>query len=182
MNLHAFEERRRLLGAAFASLAAASLAACGGGGGGGGGAAVIKGSDTAGNGAGGVAPASSPVAGEPAATPLPGVSPGRRKSTKRGVAYDLATERNMVPLTPGVIWWYDWSLRPNTGAPSDHATRFGMDFVPMLWGDFDEAQALAYPTNERSNSVSVSSIDPASSSLAQGVHFCNRSESLEPRP
>ena len=127
MNQRSLEDRRRLLATAFATIAAAGLAACGGGGGG-----------------GGDAPASSPVAGGPAAPPSSGGGPGRSKSAKRGIAYDLATEQDMAALAPGVSWWYDWGLRPNSGAPADHATRFGMDFIPMLWGDFDAVQVLAF--------------------------------------
>lgn len=116
-----FEERRRLLASAFASIAAASLAACGG----------------RGDSADGPAPA-------PPAPPPPAGGPGRSKSAKRGIAYDLATEQDLAVLAPGVSWWYDWGLRPNTGVPTDHAARFGMDFIPMLWGNFDTAQALAF--------------------------------------
>jgi len=78
-------------------------------------------------GGGGNAPASSPVAGRPAAPPSSGGGPGLSKSTKRGVAYDLATEQDMAARAPGVSWRYDWGLRPNIGAPSGYATRFGMD-------------------------------------------------------
>lgn len=136
------DDRRRLLAAGLATLATAGLAACGGGGGGGAGTAAIAGAANA----GGNAPASSaPDSSNPTAQPSSGSSVASpSKSTKRGVAYDIATEQDMAALAPGVSWWYDWGLRPNGGAPSDHTTRFGMDFVPMLWGDFDDAQALAY--------------------------------------
>jgi Glycosyl hydrolase catalytic core len=65
------------------------------------------------------------------------VAPGP-KSAKRGVAYDLASEKDLAALSPGVSWWYDWGPQPNAGVPADHGARYGMDFIPMLWnGDFD---------------------------------------------
>ncbi|MDN8617756.1 glycosyl hydrolase [Variovorax ginsengisoli] len=142
MNFRLLEERRRLLAA---TLAAASLVACGGGGGGGGagfagGGGSGSNSGNGSTGSGDASASASTSAGASDATPP--ASPS--KSTRRGIAYDLATEQDMAALAPGVSWWYDWGLRPNVGAPSDHAARFGMDFVPMLWGDFDDAQALAY--------------------------------------
>lgn len=110
-------QRRRLLALAMSSVAAAGLASCGGGGGG----------DAA-------APA-----------PAPGPAPGAAKSAKRGIAYDLATTQDMSALSPGVSWWYAWGLRPNAALPSDHATRYGMDFIPMLWnGNFNDADVEAW--------------------------------------
>jgi hypothetical protein len=62
------------------------------------------------------------------------------KSSKRGIAYDLATAADLAALSPGVSWWYNWSPRPNAGVPSDHRTRYGMDFIPMLWNSsFNDA-------------------------------------------
>ena len=142
MNPNSFEERRRLLAMGLASVTATGLAACGGGGGGGSASLPVVG--VAGTPASPPASVDSPAAA-PAAPPAPGGVPGHAtKSPKRGIAYDLATEQDMTALQPGVSWWYDWSLRPNSGAPSDHAMRFGMDFIPMLWADFDTAQALAF--------------------------------------
>lgn len=64
------------------------------------------------------------------------------KSAKRGIAYDLASPADLAALSPGVSWWYNWSLRPNGSVPADYAARFRMDFYPMLWnGDF-EADAV----------------------------------------
>ncbi|WP_280155807.1 glycosyl hydrolase [Piscinibacter sp. XHJ-5] len=121
MNNKKNKDRRRLLATAFAAVAAASLTACGGGGG---------------------AP-SAPSPPSPSSPP-PSGGGGHSKSSKRGIAYDLATAPDLAALAPGVSWWYGWGLQPNAGAPSDHAARFGMDFIPMLWRDFDDAQALAF--------------------------------------
>jgi Glycosyl hydrolase catalytic core len=67
------------------------------------------------------------------------------KSAKRGIAYDLAFAADLAVLSPGVSWWYNWSSHPNTAAPSDSTTRYGMDYYPMLWNDkFDAAEVEAY--------------------------------------
>jgi hypothetical protein len=101
-----------------AAVAGASVSACGGGGGGGGGN-----------------PSSPPFSSNPAPT---------TKSSKRGIAYDLATTADLVALSPGVSWWYNWSAQRSAGSPSDHRSRYGMDFIPMLWnGNFNDAQIEA---------------------------------------
>jgi hypothetical protein len=67
------------------------------------------------------------------------------KSAKRGVAYDLATPVDLAVLAPGVSWWYNWSSNPNPGVPADYATKYDMDFYPMLWnGNFNSASVIAY--------------------------------------
>jgi len=44
-----------------------------------------------------------------------------------------------------VSWWYNWSAKPNTAVASDYRTRYGMDFMPMLWnGSFNDAEIEAY--------------------------------------
>jgi len=92
------------------------LSACGGSGGGGG--------------AGGTSPAFSSTA---------------TKSAKRGIAYDLSAAADLSALSPGVSWWYNWSAKPNTAVASDYRTRYGMDFMPMLWnGSFNDADIEAY--------------------------------------
>ena len=66
------------------------------------------------------------------------------KSSKRGIAYDLADAADFAALSPGVSWWYNWSPNPNTKAPADYLAQYGMDFYPMLWnGNFDAAQIQA---------------------------------------
>ncbi|MFC3831725.1 MULTISPECIES: glycosyl hydrolase [Deinococcus] len=62
------------------------------------------------------------------------------RSSKRGIAYDLATVADVNVLSPGVGWWYNWSPTPNAGAPTGST----MEFVPMLWnGSFDTATVVA---------------------------------------
>ncbi|MDP5238721.1 glycoside hydrolase family protein [Uliginosibacterium sp. 31-16] len=60
------------------------------------------------------------------------------KSSKRGIAYDLASVEDLAVLSPGVSWWYNWSPKPNTSLPADVRSKYAMDFYPMLWnGNFD---------------------------------------------
>lgn len=99
------------------AVASVAVAACGGGGSGSNGAPPPSASPT---------PPSPPSAGT--------------KSTKRGIAYDLAAAADLAVLAPSVSWWYNWSPHPNGTVPSDYATRYAMDFIPMLWNDnFDDA-------------------------------------------
>ncbi|WP_341675906.1 glycosyl hydrolase [Niveibacterium sp. SC-1] len=91
----------------------------------------------------GGAGASTPVATTPTGTTDPdntAVGSTPKKSAKRGIAYDLAAAADFSALAPGVSWWYDWGLKPNTAAPADAHSRYAMDFLPMLWnGSFDDA-------------------------------------------
>lgn len=105
--------------------AGAAVAACGGG------------SEPAGN-----PPTASPApAPTPATAPAPTPAPAPATSSKRGIAYALGSAADHAVLAPGVSWWYDWSGSPDGGTPSELRSRYGMDFIPMLWNqDFDEAQ------------------------------------------
>src|SRR5258705_11184742 len=72
-------------------------------------------------------------------------NPPAAKSAKRGVAYDLADPADLTALSPGVSWWYNWSFQPNASVPAGYATRYGMDFYPMLWnGNFNTATVVAF--------------------------------------
>jgi hypothetical protein len=67
------------------------------------------------------------------------------KSAKRGIAFDFATPEDMAAVSSGVSWWYNWSPRPNAGVPTDYRSRYGMDFIPMLWnGNFDAVSIEAF--------------------------------------
>jgi hypothetical protein len=71
--------------------------------------------------------------------------PTANKSPKRGVAYDLASSADLAALSPGVSWWYNWSPTPNSAVPADYATRYSMDFYPMLWnGNYDVTAVVSY--------------------------------------
>ncbi len=106
-----------------------SLAACGGGGG--------NSDGTANN------QLSSPSATTtPTPTPVPSAS---TKSFKRGVAYDFANGQDLNAVSPGVSWWYNWSLKPNANLPANAQSSASMDFVPMLWnGNFVDADVISY--------------------------------------
>jgi hypothetical protein len=119
--------RRRVMTLTAAMIAAPGLWACGGGGGASGGG---------GNGA------SSNTSGAPSSSAAPSLA---AKSAKRGIAYDLAADADLSALAPGVSWWYNWSARPNASVPADYRTRYGMEFVPMLWnGNFDDAATVTW--------------------------------------
>lgn len=128
--------RRQFLAALASSAAGVALTGCGGGGGTDGGT-----TDTA------------PVAGNPAmpdgtapASSAPASSaPPLAKSSKRGIAYDLASAEDLSALSPGVSWWYDWGLRPNAAVPADYRARYGIDFQPMLWnGNFEATDVTTW--------------------------------------
>lgn|GEM_PF-179245 len=70
----------------------------------------------------------------------PPETPAAPKSAKRGIAYDLANPSDLAALSPGVSWWYNWALRPANSVPADYRSRYGMDYMPMLWnGNFNDA-------------------------------------------
>jgi len=72
------------------------------------------------------------------ATVTPPANSPTAKSSKRGIAYDLATAADLAALSPAVSWWYNWSPGPNFHLPANEATGLGMGFIPMLWnGSFD---------------------------------------------
>ncbi|HSC82973.1 MAG TPA: glycosyl hydrolase [Pseudomonas sp.] len=125
----------------FALLFSTMLAACGGGGGGDqdAPASAAKPTPTAIPTAVPTA-APTPVGSTPTPTPAP-----QAKSSKRGIAYDLASAEDLAALSPGVSWWYNWSPRPNASVPADYRTRYRMDFLPMLWnGNFNDAEITTY--------------------------------------
>lgn len=75
----------------------------------------------------------------------PNPAPTAAKSVKRGVAYDLASAADVAVLSPGVSWWYNWSPNPNLGVPADYATRYSMDFYPMLWnGNYNASAVVSF--------------------------------------
>lgn len=139
-------QRRRFLRLAALSAAAGGLAACGGGGGEAG--APAGGAPVATPGP--TQPVTPPVTPPPStpstpSTPSPEPSaPAVRKSAKRGIAYDIPSAADLAALAPGVSWWYNWGVKPDAGIPADHAARYGMDYIPMLWNDdFDAASIEA---------------------------------------
>ena len=64
------------------------------------------------------------------------------KSTKRGIAYDLADPLDFQALSPGVSWWYNWSSQPNKQVPADYVVQYGVDYYPMLWNSNYDATAV----------------------------------------
>ncbi|HTJ93755.1 MAG TPA: glycoside hydrolase family protein [Pararobbsia sp.] len=115
-----------------------SVTACGGGGG----------SDAATDSATNAGGSPSTTTGGAPAGSQPTTSPTGTASTqnpKRGVAYDFASPDDLAAVSSTVSWWYNWSATPNAGVPSDYATRYHMQFIPMLWnGNFNDASIVAY--------------------------------------
>jgi hypothetical protein len=84
-----------------------------------------------------------PASASPA-SPSPAAAT-KRKSPKRGIAYDLASEADLAVISPGVSWWYNWSARPNAALSFDYSARYAVDFIPMLWnGNFDAIAVKAF--------------------------------------
>ncbi|PTL81842.1 glycoside hydrolase family protein [Vitiosangium sp. GDMCC 1.1324] len=74
-----------------------------------------------------------------------GTQPVVAKSAKRGIAFDFAAPEDLAAVAPGVSWWYNWSPRPHSNVPTDYKSRYGMDFIPMLWnGNFDAASIESF--------------------------------------
>ncbi|AEI67787.1 hypothetical protein LILAB_29530 [Corallococcus macrosporus] len=79
--------------------------------------------------------------GKDAGTQVPDAGVSATKSAKRGIAFDLPSPEDLAAVAPGVSWWYNWSPTPHPNVPADYQTRYGMDFIPMLWnGNFDAAR------------------------------------------
>jgi Glycosyl hydrolase catalytic core len=86
-----------------------------------------------------------PTSTTPGSGGIPPTGSTQPKSSKRGIAYDLASPADLAVLSPGVSWWYNWSPSPNAAVPADYATRYAMDFYPMLWnGSFNAASVEAF--------------------------------------
>ncbi len=118
----------------------ASLSGCGGGGSDAGGANNVA------QGSGGGNPSNTPSA-PPSAPDGASGTPASAKNAKRGIAFDLASPADIAAVSTGVSWWYNWSATPNPSVPSDYQTRYGMDFIPMLWDDnFNQADIVAFLT------------------------------------
>ncbi len=55
-----------------------------------------------------------------------------KKSSKRGLAYNLTNAADLDTLKRGVSWWYNWNYY--TTAPVNYNKDYQMEFIPMLWG------------------------------------------------
>ncbi len=135
------DQRRRLmmLAASFA------LASCGGGGSGAATTPTSSSPPSAPVPPAGPTPPPPPPASGPTPPPPPPPPPAKTKSTKRGVAYDLAAAADFQALSAGASWWYNWASTPNAAAPSDTHTPYAMGYVPMLWNaNYDAAAVEAY--------------------------------------
>jgi hypothetical protein len=64
------------------------------------------------------------------------------KSSKRGIAFDLAAAADFAAISGGVSWWYNWATFHNAAVPLTYRQTYGMDFIPMLWGGNTSAADL----------------------------------------
>ena len=55
------------------------------------------------------------------------------KSSKRGVAFGYHTVADMNAIKPGISWWYNWSLTPDSGVAGTYPNS-EVAFMPMIWG------------------------------------------------
>ena len=62
------------------------------------------------------------------------LTPTASKSTKRGIAFDLASAADFEAISKGISWWYNWGTIYNLRVPTSYNQTYGMDYIPMLWG------------------------------------------------
>lgn len=70
------------------------------------------------------------------------------RSYKRGISQNSFTyPEEIVALTPGVCWHYNWGIVPNSTVADAEGPGTDMEFVPMAWnGNFNEANLRTYLT------------------------------------
>lgn len=55
------------------------------------------------------------------------------RSYKRGLAYDIQSEKDIAAIAPGVSWFYNWDQKPK--ADKEVLDKYEFDFIPMAWND-----------------------------------------------
>lgn len=71
------------------------------------------------------------------------LSPASARSYKRGVSENqFSLGAQMEVLTPGVSWYYNWANTPGKGWQSEVINFEGYDFVPMVWNNRYNADAI----------------------------------------
>lgn len=73
---------------------------------------------------------------------------GQKRSEKRGVSENSFTyEEEILALTPGVSWFYNWASLPNNTVKEVSGPGKAMEFCPMIWnGNFNETALREYLT------------------------------------
>lgn len=56
------------------------------------------------------------------------------KSSKRGIAFDLASAEDLSAIASGVSWWYNWAPVHNAKVPLTYRQTYYVDYIHMLWG------------------------------------------------
>lgn len=75
------------------------------------------------------------------------VTPAFVKSSKRGIAFDVASSADFSAISKGVSWWYNWGPTCNAKVPATFYQTYGMDFIPMLWGGNTSTNDIALVKN-----------------------------------
>lgn len=77
------------------------------------------------------------------------IQPGqaqKKKSTKRGVSYDIPYQKDLEILSEGVTWFYNWGVAP-IASVSDTSDTY-LDYVPMAWNNgYDRTKLRTYLSN-----------------------------------
>ncbi len=55
------------------------------------------------------------------------------KSIKRGIAYGSHSDADMLTISKGITWWYNWFVQPETGVINTYKN-YSVEYVPMAWG------------------------------------------------
>lgn len=75
---------------------------------------------------------------------FPSVLQAQQRSEKRGLAFGHLQEGDLMALSKGLSWWYNWYVTPESGV-IDCYEKYDMDFVPMLWnGSSDTTKLRAF--------------------------------------
>src|SRR5688572_1946209 len=60
------------------------------------------------------------------------------KSPKRGLSYGQHSTEDMIKLSTGVSWYYNWYHQPEAAVINTYDD-YGFDYVPMAWnGSFNK--------------------------------------------
>jgi Glycosyl hydrolase catalytic core len=60
-------------------------------------------------------------------------SGGATAPCKRGLAYGHHSLADLQALSPGISWWYNWALSPESAVASTYPST-GVEYMPMVWG------------------------------------------------
>jgi hypothetical protein len=70
----------------------------------------------------------------------------QKRSSKRGVSYDIPYTGDLPALAPGVSWFYNWGTSPNAVDKVYNNSTYKMEFYPMAWNDINETNLRTFMT------------------------------------